>query len=178
MALNTKRHQLCSGVRTSGNWVNFCFTSLETPSKPRSASVYFVNESSAILTWLIPEITGTQTNVWYDVNCRPSCENFSGCEKETCDSDIDSQLTGEGLETTIFTAANLASFVNYTCKITALNRVSKITAAKIQASKSEQSFTYVTLKIKGSGKFIQPDIKMGSSLVPLHFRGKFNKRKE
>ncbi|XP_067029890.1 ephrin type-A receptor 5-like [Acropora muricata] len=73
----------------------------ETPSKPRSASVYLVNESSAILAWLVPEITGTPTNVSYDVNCRPSCEYSSGCEKETCDSDINSQLTGKGLKKTI-----------------------------------------------------------------------------
>ncbi|XP_067050046.1 ephrin type-B receptor 1-like isoform X2 [Acropora muricata] len=122
----------------------------ETPSKPRSASVYFVNESSAILTWLVPEITGTPNNVWYDVNCRLSCKYVSGCEKETCNSDINGQLTGEGLKTTVFTLANLASFVNYTCKITAKNRVSKIAAAKTQASESEQSVTYVTLRTKGS----------------------------
>ena len=128
-------------------------------------SVYFVNVSSAILTWLIPEITGTPTKVWYDVNCRPSCEYFSGCEKETCISDINGQLTGEGLKTTIFTAANLPSFVNYTCKITATNRVSKIAAAKTQASESERSVTYVNLRTKGSGKFIQLGIKMGSSVL-------------
>ena len=155
MALNTKRRQLCSVITgTQANWVRFCFTSLETPSKPRSASVYFVNESSTILTWLVPEITGTPTNVSYDVNCRRSCEYVSGCEKETCNSDINAQLTGEGLKTTNFTAANLASFVDYTCKITAKNRVSKIAAAKTQASESERSVTYVTLRTKGSGKFI------------------------
>ena len=136
------------------NRVHFCLTSLETPSKPRSASVYFVNENSTILTWLVPEITGTPNNVWYDVNCRPSCEYVSGCEKETCNSDINVQLTGEGLQGTNFTAANLASFVNYTCKITAKNRVSKIAAAKTQASESERSVTYVTLRTKGSGKLI------------------------
>ena len=114
----------------------------------------------------------------YDVNCRPSCEYFSGCEDKTCNSDTNGQLTGEGLKTTTFTAANLASFVNYTCKITAKNRVSKIAAAKIQTSESEQSVTYVTLRTNGSGKFIQPGIKMGSSLVPLHFMGKFIQRKE
>ena len=134
------------------NRVHFCFTSLETPSKPRSASVYFVNESSTILTWLVPENTGTPNNVSYDVNCRPSCEYVSGCEKETCNSDINGQLAG--LKTTIFTLANLASFVNYTCKITAKNRVSKIAAAKTQASESERSVTYVTLRTKGSGKLV------------------------
>ena len=178
MAFNTKTHPLCSVVKTWANWVHFCFISLETPSKPRSASVYLVNESIAILTWLVPEITGTPTNVLYDVNCRPSCDSFSGCENKTCNSDVNGQLTGEGLKTTIFTAANLASFVNYTCKITAKNRVSKIAAAKTQASESERSVTYVTLRTKGSGKFIQPDIKMGSSLIPLHFMGTLIKRKE
>ena len=160
MALNAKRHQLFIRVkvrirvRVRANWIHLCFTSLETPSKPRSASVYLVNESSAILAWLVPEITGTPTNVSYDVNCRPSCEYSSGCEKETSDSDINSQWTGKGLKKTIFTAKNLASFVNYTCKITAKNRVSKIAAAKAQASESERSITYVSLRTKGSGKFI------------------------
>ena len=165
-------------MKTYANCIHFCFTSLVTPSKPRSASVYFVNESSAILIWLVPEITGTPTNVSYEVNCRPSCEYFSGCEKETCNSAINSQLTGKGLKTTIFTAKNLASFVNYTCKITAKNRVSKIADAKTQASESERSVTYVNLRTKGSGKSIQLGIKMGSSLVPLHFMGNFIKRKE
>ncbi|KAK2552685.1 Ephrin type-B receptor 2 [Acropora cervicornis] len=130
-----------SGTYNEGRGLNCT----ETPSKPRSASVYFVNESSAILTWFVPEITGTQTNVSYDVNCRPSCEYFSGCENKTCNSDINGQLTGEGLKTTMFTAANLASFVNYTCKITAKNRVSKIAAAK-----SEGTVTYVNLRTKGT----------------------------
>ena len=160
-------------IRSWANWVHICITSLETPSKPRSAAVYFVNESSAILTWFVPEITGTQTNVSYDVNCRPSCEYFSGCENKTCNSDINGQLTGEGLKTTMFTAANLASFVNYTCKITAKNRVSKIAAAKTQASESEGTITYVNLRTKGSGKFVQPDVMIGSSLVPVYFMGKF-----
>ena len=109
----------------------------------------------------------------YDVNCRPSCEYFSGCENKTCNSDINGQLTGEGLKTTMFTAANLASFVNYTCKITAKNRVSKIAAAKTQASESEGTITYVNLRTKGSGKFVQPDVMIGSSLVPVYFMGKF-----
>ena len=111
----------------------------------------------------------------YDVNCRPSCEYFSGCEKETCASEINSQLTGKGLKTTIFTAKNLASFVNYTCKITAENRVSKIAAATTQAPESGRSVTYVNLRTKGSGKFMQPGIKLGSSLVFPYFMGKFIK---
>ncbi|XP_067048824.1 ephrin type-B receptor 1-B-like isoform X1 [Acropora muricata] len=135
-----------SGTYNEGRGLNCT----DTPSKPRSASVYFVNESSAILTWFVPEITGTQTNVSYDVNCRPSCEYFSGCENKTCNSDINGQLTGEGLKTTMFTAANLASFVNYTCKITAKNRVSEIAAAKTQASESEGTVTYVNLRTKGT----------------------------
>ena len=73
----------------------------------------------------------------------------------------------------MFTAANLASFVNYTCKITAKNRVSKIAAAK-----SEGTVTYVNLRTKGTGKFVEPDIMIGSSLVPLYFMGKFIKIKK
>ena len=150
-----------------------------TPSEPQNASVYFLNDSSAVLTWLPPKITGTATNVSYHVHCLTSCKYFgSDCEDQTCNSGIDDQFTSKGLYTTIFTATKLTSFVNYTCKITAKNRVSKIAAAKIQTSESEQSVTYVTLRTNGSGKFIQPGIKMGSSLVPLHFMGKFIQRKE
>ena len=126
-----------------------------TPSEPRNASVYFLNDSSAVLTWLPPKITGTATNVSYEVHCLTSCEYFgSDCEDQTCNSGIDGQFTSKGLNTTIFTATKLTSFVNYTCKITAKNRVSKIAAAKIQASESEQSVTYVYLRTNGSGKLI------------------------
>ena len=89
---------------------------------------------------------------------------------------MNGQLTGEGLKTTMFTAANLASFVNYTCKITAKNRVSKTAAAKTQAPESGRSVTYVNLTTKGSGKFMQPGIKLGSSLVSPYFMGKFIKK--
>ena len=50
MALNAKKHQLFIRVRVRANCVHLCFTSLETPSKARSASVPFLNESSATLT--------------------------------------------------------------------------------------------------------------------------------
>ena len=140
------------------------FGPLETPSEPRSASVYFVNESSAVLTWLLPEITGTPIDISYDVTCLTSCEYFGNdCDNQTCNRGIDGQFTAEGLNTTIFTATNLAPFVNYSCKITAKNRVSK------RATNGERnSFTYVNLTTKGSGKLVEPDIFMGSLLVSLH----------
>ena len=136
------------------------FDPLETPSEPRSASVYFVNESSAVLTWLLPEITGTPIDMSYDVTCQKSCEYFgSDCDYQTCNSGIDGQFTAEGLNTTIFTATNLAPFVNYSCKITAKNRVSQRAESKTKAADGERnSFTYVNLTTKGSGKLIEPDI--------------------
>jgi len=132
------------------------FICTETPSEPRSASVYFVNESSAVLTWLLPEITGTPIDMSYDVTCQKSCEYFgSDCDYQTCNSGIDGQFTAEGLNTTIFTATNLAPFVNYSCKITAKNRVSQRAESKTKAADGERnSFTYVNLTTKGSGKLV------------------------
>ncbi|XP_067050795.1 ephrin type-B receptor 1-B-like isoform X2 [Acropora muricata] len=128
------------------------FNCTETPSEPRSASVYFVNESSAVLTWLLPEITGTPIDMSYDVTCQTSCEYFgSVCDDQTCNRGIDGQFTAEGLSTTIFTATSLAPFVNYTCKITAKNRVSKRADSKTEATDGERnSFTYVNVTTKGS----------------------------
>ena len=142
----------------------------ETPSEPRSASVYFVNESSAVLTWLLPEITGTPIDMSYDVTCLTSCKYFgSHCDCQICNRGIDNQFKAEGLNTTIFTATNLAPFVNYTCKITAKDRVSKRAESKTKATNDERnSFTYVNLTAKGSGKLVEPDIFMGSLLVSLH----------
>ena len=130
------------------------FYLLEAPSEPRNASAYLVNESSAVLTWLLPEITGTPIDMSYDVTCLTSCEYFGNdCDDQTCNRGIDGQFIAEGLNTTIFTATNLAPFVNYTCKITAKNRVSK------RATNGERnSFTYVNLTTKGSGKLVEPDI--------------------
>ncbi|XP_067029898.1 ephrin type-A receptor 3-like [Acropora muricata] len=122
-----------------------------TSSEPRNASVYFLNDSSAVLTWLPPKITGTATNVSYDVHCLTSCKYFgSDCEDQTCNSGIDGQFTSKGLNTTIFTATKLTSFVNYTCKITAKNRVSKLADAETQTTDSKETFTYVHLRTKGS----------------------------
>jgi len=128
------------------------FSCTETPSEPRSASVYFVNESSAVLTWLLPEITGTPIDTSYDVTCQTACEYFGNdCNDQTCNRGVDGQFTVEGLNTTIFTATNLAPFVNYSCKITAKNRVSERAQSKAKATNGERnSFTYVNLTTKGS----------------------------
>ena len=146
------------------------FDLLETPSEPQNASVFFFNESSAVLTWLLPGITGTPIDMSYDVTCQKSCEYFgSDCDDQTCNRGIDGQFTAEGLNTTIFTATNLAPFVNYTCKITAKNRVSKRAESKTRATNGERnSFTYVNLTTNGSGKLVEPDKFMGSLLVSLH----------
>ena len=159
--------------RPQANCVHLCFFApTEAPSEPRSASVYFVNESSAVLIWQLPEITGTPINVSYDVNCLRSCEYYgSDCDDQTCNSDIDGQLKAEGIKTTIFTATNLAPFINYTCKITAKNRVSKMAELKTRATDGERTagFTYVNLTTKGSGKLVESvsDIFMASLLPSI-----------
>ena len=56
-------------------------------------------------------------DVSYDVTCQTSSEYFGNdCDYQTCNRGIDGQFTAEALNTTIFTATNLAPFVNYTCK--------------------------------------------------------------
>ena len=160
--------------RPQANCVHLCFFApTEAPSEPRSASVNFVNESSAVLIWLLPEITGTPINVSYDVNCLRSCEYYgSDCDDQTCNSGVDGQLKAEGIKTTTFAATNLAPFTNYTCKITAKNRVSKMAELKTQATDGERTagFTYVNLTTNGSGKLVESvnDIFMASLFVSLH----------
>ncbi|XP_068753375.1 ephrin type-B receptor 5-like isoform X2 [Montipora capricornis] len=122
------------------------------PSEPRNASVSFVNETSAVVTWLPPATTGAQSTVFYDVDCRKTCEDAagSGCGDQTCKSGIGAQLSMQGQNTTNFTATNLASFVNYTCNIKAGNRVSKIAETTSHTINIKKPLTVVTLRTKGS----------------------------
>ncbi|XP_068753365.1 ephrin type-A receptor 3-like isoform X3 [Montipora capricornis] len=123
------------------------------PSEPRNTSVSFVNETSAVVTWLPPATTGyPPSTVFYDVDCRKTCEDAagSGCGDQTCNSGIGAQLSMQGLNTTNFTATNLASFVNYTCNIKAGNRVSKIAETTSDTINTKKQLAVVTLRTEGS----------------------------
>ena len=118
----------------------------------------FVNESAAVITWFPPAVTGTQTDLMYDVDCRKSCTYFGeDCDDERCDSDFNALLqNAEGLRITNFTINNLASFVNYTCKVSAKNRVSEV--SERSPFRAIANFTLVNLRTIGSGKSMR-DVK-------------------
>ena len=124
----------------------------------------FVNESSAVITWLPPAVTGTKTDVLYDVDCRKSCIYFGeDCDDESCDSDFNALLKEvKGLKKSNLTVNNLGSFVNYTCKISAKNRVSEV--AERSPFRGTANFTLVHLRTVGSGKSMR-DVKTCSSRI-------------
>ena len=118
------------------------------PSEPRDVNVSFVNQSSAVITWLSPAIIGSQTPVLYDVNCKKSCEDYGkDCVDETCGSGV--SYAQRGLNMTQAVITNLNSFVNYTCKIVAKNRVSEVAERKHRIT---ASFASISFRTEGSSK--------------------------
>ena len=85
------------------------------------------------------------------MDCQKSC-TYSGkdCDDERCDGGFSNQVEKKELKITMAVITNLASFVNYTCIISAKNRVSEV--AKRSPSKGVANFTLVNLRTKGSGK--------------------------
>ena len=117
------------------------------PSHPRNAKVSFVNQSSASITWLPPVITGGQ--VFYEVDCKKTCKD---CDEKTCDSEAGHISHKKNLNTTHVTITSLSPFVNYTCNITAKNRVSEV-AARIH--RVYANATIIKLKTQGFGKSLR-----------------------
>ena len=95
-----------------------------------------------MITWLPPVTTGGQ--VFYEVDCKKTCKD---CDEKTCDGEAGLVLHKKTSNTTHVTITTLSSFVNYTCNITAKNRVSELVAAR-----KHRVFANVTLKTQGSGK--------------------------
>ena len=86
----------------------------------------------------------------YDTECRKSCDyHRKSCDDEACDSKVSHLSQTEELNMTNMTMTNLASFVNYTCKISAKNRVSKV--AEINHG-VKGNFALVNLRTNGTGK--------------------------
>ena len=101
-----------------------------------------------MITWLIPAVTGNQTSVLYDVDCEKSCEYYgTDCVDETCGSGV--TYTQGALNMTQVVVTDLNSFVNYTCKIVAKNRVSEVAERKHRVT---ANFTSISLRTEGSGK--------------------------
>jgi len=136
-------------ISFSGPLIHFSSFSVVLPSEPRAASVPFVNQSSAVITWSSPAVTGAQTHVLYDVECEKSCEYYGkDCDDKTCDGDRHA-MEKKGLNMSHVIITNLPSFVNYTCKITAKNRVSEVAERRHRV---KANFTTVNLRTEGSGE--------------------------
>ena len=99
-----------------------------------------------MITWLPPVITGGQ--VFYEVDCKKTCKD---CDENTCNGEagIVSHKKIQ-LKSTRVTITKLSPFVNYTCNITAKNRVSELVAAR-----KHRVFANVTLKTQGSSKLVR-----------------------
>ncbi|XP_022796262.1 ephrin type-A receptor 4-like [Stylophora pistillata] len=123
------------------------------PSAPKNVSLGFVNQSALEIQWQPPAETGVQTHVFYEVECRRPCEveDESECVDKACRSDIIFIPRKDGLSTTKVTVGNLTSFVNYTIRVYAKNRVSEVAKLKYGV---EANFTAITIRTNGSCKSV------------------------
>ncbi|KAJ7379745.1 Ephrin type-B receptor 1 [Desmophyllum pertusum] len=119
------------------------------PSAPRNAKITFGNQSTVVIRWLPPAITGDETHVFYDVECRRPCDDDgdSTCVDEACGSDVTYIPYKEGLDVTEVMITNLSTFVNYTLKIYAMNRVSEVAKRRHGV---EANFATITVRTNGS----------------------------
>ena len=125
---------------------------LVLPSAPRNVHATFVNQSTLEIQWLPPAIIGVQTHVLYDVDCRKPCGKDDGneCVDQTCGGNAIFVPYKDGLNMTQVIITNLSSFVNYTIKIYARNRVSELAKRKYGI---KETFTVITVRTNGSGEF-------------------------
>ena len=102
------------------------------------------------LQWQPPVVTGDQTHVFYDIDCRKPCEDedHDKCVNKVCGSDVIFTPKKEGLNVTHVIVGNLSSFEVYTMKIFAKNRVSELAKTKYGI---EANLTEITVRTNGSG---------------------------
>ena len=95
-------------------------------------------------------MTGDQTHVFYDIECRKPCEDedHDKCVNKFCGSDVIFTPKKEGLNITHVIVGNLSSFEVYTMKIFAKNRVSELAEIKYGI---EANLTEITVRTNGSG---------------------------
>ena len=126
---------------------------LVLPTVPRNINLAFVNQSAVELRWLPPAITGDRTHVYYDVDCRKPCDNDddNDCVDKECGNDVTYLPHKEGLDMETVMATNLSSFVNYTFKIYAKNRVSEVAKRRHGV---EGIFAAITVRTNASSKFL------------------------
>ena len=144
-------HLSAQSSTTSLFFFFFFFLCVVLPSNPRNITVPFVNQSSALMCWLPPVITGGQ--VFYELECKRTCElNGKDCAEETCDDDAGFVFKDKIYSTKVMipeTTRALSAYVNYSCKIIARNRVSEMAKRK---HKIEASSATISFRTKGSGK--------------------------
>ncbi|XP_044164832.1 angiopoietin-1 receptor-like isoform X2 [Acropora millepora] len=104
------------------------FICTEIPSIPRNTKVTFVNQSAVKLAWQLPEVTGYHTDVYYDVECRNTCndDDKENCDETACRGQVSYLPSKQGLHETHVLITRLSSFVTYEFRIYARNRVSGV----------------------------------------------------
>ena len=105
------------------------------------------------LRWLPPAIIGDQTYVYYDVDCQKPCVNDDDeeCFYKECKSVVTYLPRKEHLNVTHVVVTNLSTFVNYTFKIYAKNRVSEVAKRRHGV---EGNYTAIFVRTIGSSKFL------------------------
>ena len=86
--------------------------------------------------------------MFYKVDCETcSLNDENKCFEESCGSDVSYIPNKEDLSVTHVIVTNLLSFMNYTFKIYAMNRVSEVAKRKHRV---EGNFKATTMRTKGS----------------------------
>ena len=121
---------------------------LVLPSAPRNANATFVNQSAVEIRWRSPLVPGDSSHLFYKVECRKSCNinNENNCVEKPC-SDVNYEPYRERLNVTQVIVTNLMSFINYTFKVYAMNRVSEVAKRKHGVG---GNFMAITLRTTGT----------------------------
>jgi len=91
--------------------------------------------------------------VYYDVDCRKPCDNDDDneCVDKECGNDVIYLPYKEDLDMAEVTITNLYTFVNYTFKIYAKNRVSEVAKRRHGV---EGNYAVIFVRTNGSSKFL------------------------
>ena len=127
---------------------------LVLPSAPRNVHATFVNQSAVEIRWQPPLVTGDTSHVIYKVDCRKQCNinDENNCVEESCGSGVSYIPNKDGLNVTQVIVRNLLSYMNYTFKVYAKNRVSEVAKRKHEV---EGNFTTITMSTAGTSEFVK-----------------------